>query len=105
MTVLRWLPVFAALAGYDAYLLLCRLPEVQGNIEAQFVIITPGFLLSHLALRHQANVQHDERMDAHRATDVQLAEHRTEMAAVITKVDELHGLSIEGHLPERILKP
>lgn len=104
-TFLRWLPLVLLLAGYDAYLLLYRLPEVQGNVEAQFIIITPGFILSHLLHRRHADAQHQERMAAHRATDVQLAAHRVEMTAVITKVGELHQFHIRGILPDGEIRP
>jgi phosphatidylserine/phosphatidylglycerophosphate/cardiolipin synthase-like enzyme len=96
-TLLRWLPLLVALLAYDVYLLVARLAEVQGNVEAQFIIVTPGLIASHLLARHRQDRQHDERMDAHaelvgrqEAHSAELAAHRQEMAAVAEKVGELH---------------
>jgi hypothetical protein len=96
---LRWLPVLVALVAYDVYLLGYRLAEVQGNVEAQFIIITPSVLVSHLVNRHRQDRQHDERMAAHDANATQLAAHREEMAAVVEKVGELHDWHLKGKLP------
>ena len=102
---LRWLPVLLGLVAYDVYLLGYRLAEVQGNVEAQFIIITPGLLASHLAHRRRQDRQHAEQVGRQEAHAAELAAHRQEMKAVVEKVGELHDLSIEGRLPERILKP
>jgi hypothetical protein len=106
-TLLRWLPVLALLLAYDVYLLVARLAEVQGNVEAQFIIITPGLIASHLLTRHRQDRQHDERMAAHRelvgrqeAHASELAAHREEMAAVVAQVGEIHALHLHGAWPE-----
>ncbi|MET9073825.1 hypothetical protein ABZX95_16995 [Streptomyces sp. NPDC004232] len=51
----------------DAYLIGWRWSDVGGNVEAQFIIATPGFITLHLlskrrAERHQAEVH--ARLDA-----------------------------------------
>lgn len=109
-TLLRWLPPLVALLAYDVYLLVARLTEVQGNVEAQFIIITPGLIASHLLARHRQDRQHDERMDAHaelvgrqEAHSAELAAHRQEMAAVAEKVGELHDFHLHMKLPDREL--
>lgn len=91
-----WLAVAVLLVAYDVYLFGWRLDEVQGNVEAQFIIVTPMFLLKHWsdvrrARRDRAEVR--ARLDAQ---DEAMAEtHR--------KVHELHALHVEGR-PARLQK-
>lgn len=73
---LTWLLAVLLLVGYDVYLLACRLGEVQGNVEAQFIIVTPAFVVSHLLHRRRADRQHAERM--------------ADQAELHAKVDALH---------------
>jgi hypothetical protein len=95
----------AGLLGLDAYLCAYHWADMVGNIEAQFVIVTPAFMGQHVALRRHADRQHAEQVGRQEAHAVELAAHREEMKAVAEKVGELHDLSIEGRLPARILKP
>ncbi|MFC1418599.1 hypothetical protein [Streptacidiphilus cavernicola] len=104
---LRWLPALVALAAYDVYLLLCRLAEVQGNVEAQFIIITPGLIASHLLHRHRSDRQYAEQVGRSAALAAQvgvqqqeLAAHRADMAAVAEQVGEIHALHLHGRWPE-----
>lgn len=66
----RW--VWAALAlllvTLDVYLLGWRWSDVAGNVEAQFIIVTPAFLIQHAALRRHVNRRHAE---LHRRLDAQ----------------------------------
>lgn len=98
--LVRWLPVVVALVAYDVYLLTWRLPEVLGNIEAQFVIVTPGFVVSHLLHKRRADRQHAERVALHEQHAAELASHREEMAAVAKQVGEIHALHLHGEWPE-----
>lgn len=96
-----WLLLTAVLVAYDVYLLGWRLAEVQGNVEAQFVIITPAFVISHVLRRRRADAQHGELMAAHATAAAAVEEHRNEMAATIARVRELHEFQLHMRLPER----
>jgi len=98
MTRNRWIAVVAALLALDLYLLVWRTSEVLGNCEAQVIIVTPAFVISHVLHRRDAARHHAEQVGRAEA-------HAAELATVAAKVGELHDLSIEGHLPARILKP
>ena len=74
---LFWLLVALVLVGLDVYLLGWRLADVQGNVEAQFIIVTPAFLVSHVLHRRRADRQHAERM--------------ADQAKLHAKVDALHA--------------
>jgi hypothetical protein len=100
------------LAAYDVYLLGWRLAEVQGNLEAQMVIITPAFVVSHLLRARQSRVQHREVMEQHRKAMAaqedhaeQLAAHRDETAVLAEKVGELHDFHLHMKLPDREVGP
>lgn len=80
---LRWIALAALLLCLDAYLLLYRWNDVAGNIEAQFVIITPAFLLQHLALKRHVDRRHAE---VHQRLDAQ----DEALAAAHAKVTDLH---------------
>ena len=110
-----WLAVALLLVAYDVYLLTCRLSEVQGNVEAQFIIITPMFIAQHLLSRRQhaqtqdrldaqdaAQAAHAAELAAHRAD---LAEHRKDLAVVAKEVGEIHDVHVNGRLPKRIVRP
>ena len=103
----RLLGVVATLAllALDVYLCKYRWNDMLGNLEAQVVIITPAFVVSHVLHKRRSDRQHAERMAAHDANAAELAAHREEMKAVVEKVGEMHELSIEGRLPARIVKP
>lgn len=63
----RWLLLGLLLVALDVYLLGWRWSDVAGNVEAQFIIITPAFLIQHLALKRRADRHHAEtqaRLDA-----------------------------------------
>ena len=87
----RWILLGLLLVALDVYLVGWRWNDVAGNIEAQFVIITPAFLLQHLALR-----RHVDRRNAE--TEQRLGRPVAETHA---QVAELHALHIEGRLPDR----
>lgn len=80
---LRWITLAVLLVALDAYLLLYRWGDVAGNIEAQFVIITPAFLLQHLALRRHVDRRHAE---VHQRLDAQ----DQALAAAHQQVADLH---------------
>lgn len=80
---LRWITPAVLLVALDAYLLLYRWNDVAGNVEAQFIIITPAFLLQHLALRRHVDKRHAE---VHQRLDAQ----DEALAAAHAKVAELH---------------
>lgn len=80
---LRWIILAALLVALDAYLLLYRWQDVGGNIEAQLVIITPAFLLQHVALRRHVDRRHAETTERLDAQDEALA-------AAHAKVADLH---------------
>lgn len=89
----RWAALTAALVGLDVYFLGWRLAEVQGNVEAQFIIVTPAFIVQHLLMRRRVDRQHAEtarRLD-------ELHDKHDETAA---KVHQLHALHIHGEWPE-----
>lgn len=77
-----WALVAAGLVALDVYLIGWRLGDVLGNVEAQFIIVTPGFLVSHWLHKRRADRQHAERM--------------ADQAALHAKVDAVHAhLGIE----------
>lgn len=70
-----WLAPAAALATLDVWLCLFRMGDMLGNLEAQAVIILPGFVVSHIVgeRRHRraeqaAERRHAELLAAHRPT-------------------------------------
>lgn len=71
------------LVALDAYLIGWRWADIAGNVEAQFVIITPAFLLQHFALRRHVDRRHAETAQRLDAQDEALAEAHA-------KVTELH---------------
>jgi hypothetical protein len=105
MTRTRWIAAVAALLALDLYLLVWRTAEVMGNCEAQVIIVTPAFVISHLLHRRDANRHHDEQVRRAEAQAAELAAHRREMAAVAEKVRELHDFHIGFKLPDRELRP
>jgi hypothetical protein len=100
MTRLRWVLPAAALLALDLYLLVWRTSEVLGNCEAQVIIVTPAFVISHVLHRRDAARHHAEQVGRAEAHAAELAAHRQEMAAVAAKVTELHQLHIHGSWPE-----
>jgi hypothetical protein len=99
VTRLRWLLAAVALVAYDVYLLGWRLSDVQGNVEAQFIIVTPMFIAQHLLMKRHVDLRHAETRARLDAQDEAMAEtHR--------KVGELHRLHVEGRvpLPKRIVR-
>ncbi|MFB8182647.1 hypothetical protein ACFC8N_42990 [Streptomyces sp. NPDC055966] len=87
----RWIAVALALVALDVYLLLEHWNDVAGNVEAQFIIVTPAFLIQHLALRRHVDRRHAE-------TEQRLGKKVAETHA---QVAELHALHVEGQLPDR----
>ena len=63
----RWITAALLLLVLDVYLIGWRWNDVAGNVEAQFVIVTPAFLAHHIATKRRADRQHAEtqaRLDA-----------------------------------------
>lgn len=100
MTRTRWIAAVAALLALDLYLLIWRTAEVMGNVEAQFIIVTPAFVISHLLHRRDANRHHAEQVGRAEAQASELAAHRREMAAVAAQVGEIHALHLHGAWPK-----
>lgn len=87
----RWIAAGLVLLALDVYLLVWRWADVAGNVEAQFIIVTPAFLIQHLALRRHVDRRHAE-------TEQRLGKTVAETHA---QVAELHALHVEGQLPDR----
>lgn len=63
----QWVVLSALLIALDVYLVGWRWGDVGGNVEAQFVIATPGFITLHLLSKRRAERHHAEtqgRLDA-----------------------------------------
>ena len=89
----RWIVAASLLAALDAYLLLFRWADVAGNVEAQFILVTPAFVAHHVLTRRYLDHMHAEtqqRLDAQDAA----------MKAAHKQVGELHALHIHGEWPE-----
>ena len=86
-----WALLAAALVALDVYLVGWRWGDVGGNVEAQFIIVTPAFIVQHFALKWHVDRRHAE-------TEQRLAGTLAETHA---QVAELHALHIEGVLPDR----
>lgn len=69
---LLWAAAAALLVALDVYLLGWRLSDVLGNVEAQFIIVTPAFIVSHLLHKRRADRQHAERMAVHERVESKL---------------------------------
>lgn len=98
MNRLRWIVPGAALLALDVYLCAFRWSDMVGNIEAQFLIVTPAFGAHHFAVRRQSKAQHrelTERLDAQDAA----------IGTTVGKVGELHDWHLRGILPPDVLKP
>lgn len=54
----RWIVAAVALLALDAYLLIWQWKAVGGNVEAQFILITPAFIAQHFALRRHVDRRH-----------------------------------------------
>ncbi|MEY9876656.1 hypothetical protein ABH931_006166 [Streptacidiphilus sp. MAP12-33] len=70
-----WIVAGTALTALDVWLCLFRMSDMLGNLEAQMVIILPGFVVSHLVAerRHRradaaAERRHAEILAAHQQT-------------------------------------
>jgi hypothetical protein len=98
MTRNRWIAAVTALLALDLYLLVWRTSEVLGNCEAQVIIVTPAFVISHVLHRRDAARHHAEQVGRAEA-------HAVELAAVTQKVGELHDWHLRGILPPDVLKP
>lgn len=93
-----WLAVVVAAVGLSVWLLVYGWSSIWPNLAASVIWGTPALSAHHVAIRR--------RQDRHHREQVGRAEAQAEqLAAVAAKVGELHDLSIEGRLPERILKP
>lgn len=100
MHLRRWILPAVALLALDVYFLVWRTAEVQGNVEAQVIIVTPAFVISHLVHRRRADRHHAEQVGRQEAQAAELAAHRQEMAAVVAQVGEIHALHLHGAWPE-----
>jgi hypothetical protein len=101
----RWIVPAITLLAMDLYFLIWRTAEVQGNVEAQFIIVTPAFVVSHVLHRREAAKHHAEQVGRAEAHAAELAAHRQEFAVVADKVRELHDFHIGFKLPDRELRP
>jgi hypothetical protein len=100
MRRLRWVAAVVGLVALDVYFLGWRLNEVLGNVEAQFIIVTPAFVVSHLLHKRRSDRQHADQVGRQEAHAVELAAHRRDMATVAEKVAEIHALHLHGTWPE-----
>ncbi len=71
----RWFLLAVLLVALDVYLLAWRWADVGGNVEAEAIIITPAFLIKHVAdrrerRRHQAEL-HCRLDEVHQRLDAQ----------------------------------
>jgi hypothetical protein len=82
-----WLLAGLLLVAYDVYLFGWRLAEVQGNVEAQFIIVTPAFVVSHLLHKRRADRQHAERMAAHERTEAKLDQLHQHLGITLPATD------------------
>jgi hypothetical protein len=89
MNRLRWLLVALLLVALDVYFIVWRREEVQGNVEAQFIIVTPAFIVSHVLQKRRADRQHTE-------TQARLDEQSELLAEAHRKVSELHEQGLPG---------
>lgn len=87
-----------AVVALAVWLLLFRWADVGASSEAEIVILAPSLAAHHLLIRRRLKRQAAEQRGRAEAQAAQLA-------VVAERVGELHDLSIEGHLPARILKP
>lgn len=101
MKRLLMVAVVVGLLVLDSYLCTFHWSDMVGNIEAQFVIVTPAFVGQHVALRRRADRQHAEQVGRQEAQASELAAHRAEMATVASKVGELHDFHLHMKLPDR----
>ena len=75
----QWVILSVLLVTLDVYLVGWRWADVGGNIEAQFVIVTPGFIALHVLSRRRAERHHAEtqaRLDAQDQALAAVAEQR-----------------------------
>lgn len=101
---MKRLLMVAAAAGLlllDGYLCAFHWADMVGNIEAQFVIITPAFVGQHVALRRRQDRHHAEQVGCAEAHAAELAAHRQEMAVVAERVRELHDFHLHMKLSDR----
>lgn len=70
----QWAVLSVLLIALDVYLVGWRWSDVGGNVEAQFIIVTPAFLVHHLVTKHRQDRQHAETQARLDAQDQALAE-------------------------------
>jgi hypothetical protein len=68
VTRARWIAAVTALVALDVWLLLFQWGNVLGNCEAQFLIVTPQVLASHLLHQRAADRRHAELLAAQQPT-------------------------------------
>lgn len=102
MTRPWWVVLAVLLVALDVYLVGWRWSDVAGNIEAQFVIVTPAFVAHHVLMRRHADRLHAQRLEEDHARHL---EQRHLLAAVREQVGELHDFHVRGKLPDRELRP
>ena len=98
MTRNRWIAVVVLAVGLSVWLLVYDWSAIWPNLAASIIWGTPALTAHHVAIRRRQDRHHREQVGRDEA-------HAQQLAAVATKVGELHDLSIEGHLPDRVLKP
>lgn len=79
---LRWIMIGLLLVALDVYLVGWRWNDVAGNVEAQFIIVTPAFLAHHLAARRRQDQLHAETQARLDAQDEALAAAHAKVAAI-----------------------
>jgi membrane protein implicated in regulation of membrane protease activity len=93
-----WVLLVAALVALDVYLIRWHWSDVAGNVEAQFILVTPAFIAHHLLLRRHLDRRHAE-------TSGRLAAQDEAMATAHEQLAELHAFHVEGRLPDREVRP
>ena len=64
---IRWILSALLLVALDVYLIAYHWADVGGNVEAQFIIVTPQFVALHVLSKRRADRHHAEtqaRLDA-----------------------------------------
>lgn len=79
---LRWILAALLLVALDVYLVAWRWSDVAGNVEAQFIIVTPAFLAHHLAVRRRQDQLHAETQARLDAQDKALAANHAKVAEI-----------------------
>lgn len=93
-----WVLAVVLLAAFDMYCLVFQWPAVAGNTAASIIWTTPAVAVHHVLTRRRQDRHHREQTGRAEA-------QASQMAAVVTKVGELHDWHLRGVLPPDTLKP